>query len=87
MSDDNFNDQIDSWRELIPTKESSNEHKSGGDQDCLICECNCVSKNDLLKLREQGVIALNDIQEETLLGSGCGSCLKNIKHTLKNLKH
>ncbi len=59
--------QIDNYKDLIP------------EQDCgLFCECNLVSKKEI-KAKLTSLEAFDDLLKELKVGSGCGSCLKDIE--------
>jgi len=44
----------------------------------LVCTCNMVSENEILKVLKSGARSTNDIQKSTRAGTGCGRCLTSI---------
>lgn len=49
----------------------------------IICNCMGVSKEDIIKaIKEKGCKTVEDIQEETDAGTGCGGCLDDIQEIL-----
>lgn len=47
--------------------------------DHLICECNCVSVQDIRDcFAKEKKVDLETLAEKFLLGTGCQSCLKNV---------
>lgn len=62
---------IETVDELLPDPTEKLE------DDCLICECFCVSARDIRNLC-QGQVNLELLEEHYHLGQGCGSCKKNL---------
>jgi NAD(P)H-nitrite reductase large subunit len=60
---------MDNLEELLP------ETPSKLDDDCLICECFCVSVKDIRDLRLE-TLEFEVLKEKLSLGEGCQSCLK-----------
>ncbi len=49
----------------------------------IICHCMGVSKEDIIKaIKEKGCKTVEDIQEETEAGTGCGGCVEDIQEIL-----
>jgi hypothetical protein len=67
-----FYHQMDHLEDLLPEKPKKI------DDDCLICECFCISAKDIRDLG-QLKLELDTVQKKLGLGSGCQSCLKNIE--------
>ena len=61
---------MDNLEELVPAPAEKL------DDDCLICECFCVSAKDIRDLGLEN-LELDILQKRLSLGSGCQSCLKS----------
>jgi len=73
VMDPQFLEQIDSLQELLPADEI--EKLSG---EVLICECFCVSVEDIRNTcAATQKVDIRLVQEKLSLGHGCQSCLKN----------
>lgn len=49
----------------------------------IICHCMGVSKETIVKaIKEKGCKTVEDIQEETEAGTGCGGCIDDIQAIL-----
>ncbi len=49
----------------------------------IICHCMGVSKEDIINaIKEKGCKTVEDIQEATDAGTGCGGCLEDIQDIL-----
>jgi NAD(P)H-nitrite reductase large subunit len=68
--DKDFLRLIETVDELIP------QPSEKLDDDCLICECFCVSAGDIREFCYKEV-DLDLLQNQLSLGKGCQSCLKN----------
>jgi assimilatory nitrate reductase catalytic subunit len=55
------------------------------DQGEIVCSCFQVGRNQLLRaVREAGCATVNDIGEQLKAGTGCGSCVPELKRILAN---
>jgi bacterioferritin-associated ferredoxin len=61
---------MDNLEDLVP------EGSVKLDDDCLICECFCVSAKDIRDLGLKS-LELDILQQKLGLGNGCQSCLKS----------
>ncbi len=51
--------------------------------DTIICNCNEVYKNEILKaIEEKGCKTVEDVGEETGAGTICGGCIDDIQEIL-----
>jgi NAD(P)H-nitrite reductase large subunit len=72
--DKEFLSQIDQVKELLP--DETNEKLQ---EDVLICECFCVSVQDIREAcQELNKVNLDLLKKEFHLGQGCQGCLKRI---------
>lgn len=54
------------------------------DNDEIICQCMEVSRGDIIKaIKEKGLKTVEEVQDETDAGTGCGSCIEEIEEILK----
>lgn len=70
--DEDFLLQITNMAELLP------EPHELLDDDCLICECFCVSAGDIRKVSSE-TVDLTLLKAKFHLGTGCQSCIKNFE--------
>ncbi len=47
-----------------------------------VCICNRVNDRQIKKLARQGCASLDELQEQTSLGNGCGCCLMEAEEIL-----
>jgi NAD(P)H-nitrite reductase large subunit len=72
----NLFEDIENYRDLLEANEAGTEIP--GPSEIVICECHCVSLQDLADYKKSRQnINLDDMKKDLLIGTGCGSCLKN----------
>ena len=72
--DKDFLRQIDDVEALLPSKDADKL-----DDDVLICECFCVSVQDIRQTFEATrVVDLEILQKQFSMGQGCQSCINRI---------
>ncbi len=49
---------------------------------CIVCSCNNVGEKELLAAMQGGAATLDALKSATLAGTGCGSCVPEIKRLL-----
>lgn len=55
-------------------------------EDIEICHCNGVMKSEIVKaIREKGLKTVEDVQDATDAGTGCGGCINDIEEILKEV--
>jgi assimilatory nitrate reductase catalytic subunit len=57
---------------------------SGEDCGSVVCACNNVGRNTILRAISRGANTLKDVGETTNAGTNCGSCRSDIKGLLQN---
>jgi bacterioferritin-associated ferredoxin len=45
----------------------------------LVCLCNHVSADEILKILRAGALSTSDVQKFTLAGTGCTRCVREIE--------
>ena len=50
----------------------------------VICNCFNVTKDDILEAIKNGAKTLEEVQEATSAGTGCGSCLDQINEVVND---
>ncbi len=54
--------------------------------DETICHCMDVSRSTIeAAIREKGLTTVEQIQEETSAGTGCGGCIPELENILKEI--
>ena len=49
------------------------------EKDEIVCKCMNVTRAEIVKaIREKGLISLDEVQEATDAGTGCGGCCDEI---------
>lgn len=46
----------------------------------LVCICNGVNENEILKLLKRGALDFEDVKNFTLASTGCGKCRREIEN-------
>lgn len=55
-------------------------------EDIEICHCNGVMKSEIVKaIREKGLKTVEEVQDATDAGTGCGGCIDDIEEILKEV--
>ena len=55
-------------------------------EDIEICHCNGIMKSEIVKaIKEKGLKTLEEVQEATEAGTGCGGCIDDIEEILKEV--
>jgi NAD(P)H-nitrite reductase large subunit len=55
-------------------------------EDIEICHCNGVMKSEIVKaIREKGLKTVEEVQDATDAGTGCGGCINDIEEILKEV--
>ncbi len=58
------------------------------EDDVIICNCMEVYKSDIVKaIKEQGLTTVEQVQEATEAGTGCGVCIEEIQEILDELNN
>jgi len=53
-------------------------------EDIEICHCNGIMKSEIVKaIREKGLTTVEEVQDVTIAGTGCGGCIPDIEDLLK----
>ncbi|MFA6923971.1 MAG: (2Fe-2S)-binding protein [Bacteroidales bacterium] len=56
------------------------------EEDIEICHCMEVNKSVIIKaIKEKGLKTVEDVQDETTAGTGCGGCIPDIENILKKI--
>lgn len=53
-----------------------------GCQDYVVCGCNNVWRDEIIKSINQGATTIESIKEKTLASTGCGSCTREVEKIL-----
>jgi assimilatory nitrate reductase catalytic subunit len=59
---------------------------AGADCGSVVCACNNVGRNTILRAISKGANTLKDVGEATNAGTNCGSCRSDIKGLLQNIQ-
>lgn len=55
-------------------------------EDIEICHCNGIMKSEIVKaIREKGLKTVEEVQDATEAGTGCGGCIDDIEEILKEV--
>ena len=55
-------------------------------EEIEICHCNGVMKSEIVKaIREKGLKTVEEVQDATDAGTGCGGCIDDIEEILKEV--
>jgi NAD(P)H-nitrite reductase large subunit len=55
-------------------------------EDIEICHCNGIMKSEIVKaIREKGLRTVEEVQDATEAGTGCGGCVDDIEEILKEV--
>jgi len=55
-------------------------------EDIEICHCNGIMKSEIVKaIREKGLKTVEEVQDATEAGTGCGGCVDDIEEILKEV--
>lgn len=60
--------------------------KNKNEQDYVVCGCNNVWRDEIVKAIEQGATTVEAIKEKTLASTGCGTCQPEVERILKDLQ-
>ncbi|MDD5571225.1 MAG: (2Fe-2S)-binding protein [Bacteroidales bacterium] len=56
------------------------------EEDIEICHCMSVNKSVIVKaIKEKGLKTVEEVQDETTAGTGCGGCIPDIEVILKEV--
>ncbi len=54
--------------------------------DEIICHCMDVSRGEIIKaIKEKGLTTVEEVQDETDAGTGCGGCVEDIEEILEEI--
>ncbi len=62
---------------LLEARAHLSRGDGSGEDDELICECECVSLGEIRGFAKDHKISLETLKEHFNLGAGCSSCVKN----------
>lgn len=66
-------------RDISEAEEALREDTRTAEDDCLVCECFCISLKDIRDFCiENPEAGLKGLQERLSLGTGCGTCLRRL---------
>ncbi len=54
--------------------------------DYLVCTCMAVMYSDIVQAIENGADSYQKLQDELLVGTGCSSCVAEVKEILQEAK-
>ena len=55
-------------------------------EDIEICHCMGIMKSEIEKaIKDKGLKTVEEVQDETIAGTGCGGCIPDIEDILKEI--
>lgn len=49
----------------------------------IVCSCFCVREDDIKKSVLEGCRSVDDVEEKTFAGSGCGACREDVQRIVE----
>ncbi len=55
-------------------------------QETIICQCMEISREEIIRaIKEKGLVNVEQVQDETEAGTGCGACITFIQEIIEEI--